>query len=158
MNDTFAPSESAKEADLIRIIIPGQPAGKGSIRSRAVNTRSGKSFIAHHTDKDTSNRMAFIRSQAVAAMAGRSPIEGAVEMRSVLMFRVPDSWSAKKRAAALAGEILPTVKPDLSNFLKLAEDGMNEVVFVDDKNICRSSVSKHYSATPCAIIEVRPIR
>jgi Holliday junction resolvase RusA-like endonuclease len=68
----------------------------------------------------------------------------------VAVFPVPDSWSAKKRAAALAGDIRPTKKPDLSNIQKALEDGMNAVVFKDDSQITESGGSKKiYGELPC---------
>lgn len=130
--------------DVVKLVIPGTPWGKGSVRARVVKGKSGAAFASVFKDSETRNRMAFLRSLGVAAMAGRPPIDGPVRMVGYLVIAVPQSWSKKKRAAALAGKVLPTVKPDLSNWRKLIEDALNGVVFIDDKDICDASETKVY--------------
>ncbi len=60
-------------------------------------------------------------------------------------FSIPKSWPEKKREAAMAGELLPTKKPDADNILKLVADALNGVAYADDAQIVRSSVWKEYS-------------
>jgi Holliday junction resolvase RusA-like endonuclease len=67
---------------------------------------------------------------------------------------VPASWSKRKRAAALEGEIKPTSRPDIDNFAKAATDGMNGIVYVDDAQIVRLDAQKHYAETPGLLVYV----
>jgi Holliday junction resolvase RusA-like endonuclease len=48
---------------------------------------------------------------------------------------IPKSWSKKKRAQAMAGQIRPTGTPDLSNLVKQIEDCANKHLWRDDSLI-----------------------
>jgi Holliday junction resolvase RusA-like endonuclease len=89
-------------------------------------------------------------------MNGRSPLEGPLRVSVVAAFPVPQSWSKKKRQLALANQLFPTVKPDADNLLKQV-DGLNEIVWRDDKQIVRAEIHKTYSDRPCLSIMVYPI-
>jgi Holliday junction resolvase RusA-like endonuclease len=126
----------------VSFIVPGHPFGKQRSRS----TKSGR----HYTPQETVRYENLVMMQAMQAMQDRPPVDIDVGLMFVAVFPVPDSWSAKKRAAALAGDIRPTKKPDLSNIQKALEDGMNAVVFKDDSQITESGGSKKiYGETPC---------
>jgi Holliday junction resolvase RusA-like endonuclease len=68
---------------------------------------------------------------------------------------VPQSWSAKKRAAALAGAIRPAKRPDLDNIAKML-DALNEVVWRDDAQVVSGLIEKLYSDRPRLRVEVGP--
>lgn len=87
-------------------------------------------------------------------MGQRSPIEGPVEIDIIARFPVPQSWPKSKRAAALLGISKPTVKPDIDNLAKVV-DALNNVVFIDDKQIITATISKRYHERPSLVIEVR---
>lgn len=126
----------------VSFIVPGHPFGKQRSRS----TKSGR----HYTPQETVRYENLVMMQAMQAMQDRPPVDIDVGLMFVAVFPVPDSWSAKKRAAALAGDIRPTKKPDLSNIQKALEDGMNVVVFKDDSQITESGGSKKiYGELPC---------
>ena len=127
----------------VSFIVPGHPFGKQTSKS----TKHGR---RHYTPQETVRYENLVMMQAMQAMQGRPPVDIDVGLMFVAVFPVPDSWSAKKRAAALAGDIRPTKKPDLSNIQKALEDGMNAVVFKDDSQITESGGSKKiYGETPC---------
>lgn len=84
-------------------------------------------------------------------------MSGAVHL-SVYVYVVPPvSWSKKRRESAMAGEIKPTVKPDFDNLIKIMGDGMNGIVYLDDKQIVALAGSKSYAAKECAYVEVTEI-
>lgn len=58
---------------------------------------------------------------------------------------IPASWTKKKKEQALNGELLPVVKPDIDNYVKAVLDGLNGVLFVDDKQIIELTARKKYS-------------
>ena len=68
-----------------------------------------------------------------------------LEVSIDVYFRLPESYSKKKRALALQGFIRPTVKPDWDNISKNICDTLNGVVYSDDKNIVDAAVHKYYS-------------
>lgn len=130
----------------IRVVLLGTPMGK---QARA--TRRGISYLP----KETKNYMASLRILAQEAMGARRPIEGPVEMTISAVLPVPESWSKKKRAAALAGTVKPNVKPDWDNIGKMA-DSFKEVIWRDDKQVFVSHVVKSYGDRPRVEFEIVP--
>lgn len=141
---------SCAYAVAVRIVIPGPPRGKG--RARA--TRAGH----HYTPADTVSYENLIKTLAMQAMNGAEPLTGAVWAHVAMVHPIPESASKKRRAAMLAGEIRPTVKPDMDNTLKVTFDGLNSVVFVDDKQIVELTVFRSYGDTPQVLLTVGPCR
>lgn len=137
--------------DPVAFVVAGHPQGKG--RARAL-VRHG--HIAHYTPEKTRSYESMIRGAAMDAMAGRAPIAVPVVMQVAAFFAVPQSWSKKRRDAALAGEALPGKKPDLSNVVKAAEDAINGVVLIDDALIVASYAVKRYSDRPRLDVLVKP--
>lgn len=133
----------------VTITIPGKPVPY----ARTGGGRGSPRF----TPPKQRNEMAFIRSLAATAMAGRPPIAMPVVlvMRSVMT--IPKSWAKKKQDAAMVGEIHPTGRPDLSNLIKLVEDAFNAVVFVDDAQIVRVEAEKVYGAQAMTVVTVRAV-
>ena len=80
-------------------------------------------------------------------MAGQPVLDGPLTVNVEARFPVPASWSRRKRAAALAGEVFPTGRPDMDNVVKTL-DALNWVVWKDDAQIVTMCVSKRYSESP----------
>lgn len=130
----------------IIIELAGEPKGNG--RPHFVR-RTGHAF----TPQRTASYEACLRHEAALAMDGKPPLEGALCAQVNAYFGVPQSWSAKKRAAALAGAVRPTKRPDADNIIKML-DGLNGVVFDDDAQIVSAIIEKHYSDRPRLRVEV----
>lgn len=135
----------------VRIELWGPPRGKG--RGRAVATPAGARV---YTDAKTRSYESQLRFAAQQAMTGEPPTDLPVRLTMSVFFAVPQSWSRKKRAQALAGTLWPTVKPDADNSLKLT-DALNGIVFADDKQVVIATVLKSYSDRPGILIEVDTI-
>mgnify|MGYP000033156390 CR=1 FL=1 len=58
---------------------------------------------------------------------------------------IPKSFSKKKQAQALSGQIRPVVKPDCDNIAKNINDALNGIVYPDDKQITSLVVNKYYA-------------
>lgn len=142
-------AEKHGEMMKITFTIPGKPTGKGRPRF----ARRG-AFVATYTDSKTASYENLVKLAASQAMGGREPLAGAVSLSVYVYVMPPVSWSKKKRESALAGEIRPMAKPDSSNVLKAIEDGMNGIVYVDDKQAVTLRVDKFYAAKECAHVEV----
>jgi Holliday junction resolvase RusA-like endonuclease len=148
---TDIPSTGAgrnSDARPIIIELAGEPRGKG--RPRFVR-RTGHAF----TPARTASYEAMLRHEAALVMGERSPLEGALRVQVAAHFGIPASWSGKKKAAALAGEIRPTKRPDADNICKML-DGLNGIVFRDDAQAIEVTIAKHYSDRPRLRIEVVP--
>lgn len=130
------------------IHLAGEPKGKG--RPRFV--QRGK-FMSAYTPTPTRNYEAALRMAAQEAMAGGPPLEGPLRVVVEAVFTVPQSWSGKKRAAALAGAIRPTGRPDWENISKTL-DGCNKLVWHDDAQIVDGRCLKLYGEAAYLRIEV----
>ena len=96
-----------------------------------------------------------IKILAKAAMRGREPITGPVELSVKAIYQWPQSWSAKKRAEPLAR--WKTSRPDEDNLKKIVQDALNEIVFVDDAQVCSGHCWKMYGDQAGLLIRVRPL-
>jgi Holliday junction resolvase RusA-like endonuclease len=129
--------------------VPGTPVGKGRPRF----ARRGK-FVATYTPEKTASYENLIKVKAMDAMRGCKPLEGALSAYIYLTVTPPASWSKKKQAQALNGEIQPTTKPDLDNVIKGIFDAMNEIVYLDDKQIISLLCVKRYGDTAFAQVQI----
>ena len=139
------------EGDAFRctFTVPGAPRGKGRPRTAVIG---GHARI--FTDSKTRAEEGAIRVIAAAAMQGRDPFDGPVVLRCCAYRQIPASWSAKKRAAAEAGDLLPVSKPDLDNYVKMM-DALNGIVVRDDSQIVSAVIHKRFSLQPRLAIDVR---
>jgi Holliday junction resolvase RusA-like endonuclease len=131
----------------IVIELAGEPQGKG--RPRFVRSTGHAYTPAATRSYETTLRLA-----AQAVMAGRIPIDGAVEVEVLACMPIPASWSRVKRSDAITGMIKPTSRPDVDNLVKML-DAFNEIVWRDDKQVVSCWVSKVYSDKPRLRVEVR---
>lgn len=136
---------------MIAFTVPGEPQGKGRGRIIRIGGRS-----AIKTPEKTVAYEGLIAHAAQQAMAGTPMLTCPCGVEVSITVGVPASWSQKKRAAALAGEVLPTKKPDADNVVKAVMDGINGVVWRDDVQAVDLSVRKRYGATPGVLVRVTP--
>lgn len=142
----------------VQIIVPGDPQGKGRPRSRIVQPKGRAGFVSHYTPTKTRQYESLIRELGALAMkaARLAPFEGPLTMDMCAFMAVPESWPAWRRDAALAGDIVPTVKPDFDNLMKTI-DGLNGVCFKDDVQIVGVTFDKYYAAEPSVLITLHPL-
>lgn len=129
--------------------IPGQPVAKG----RPKFARRGAHVVAY-TPAKTASYENLVKLAAAEAMRGVEPSARPVALSVTLNLQVPASWSNKRRAAAVAGTICATKKPDADNVLKGIKDGCNGIVWADDAQVVRIVLEKRYSETPSAVVHV----
>ncbi|MQT83910.1 hypothetical protein CJU80_11010 [Pseudomonas fragi] len=136
----------------VLFVVPGEAVGKGRPR---VSTIGGHARM--FTPQKTANYETLIAMAAQQAMAGRELIGGPVLVEMKILVSVAASWSKKKTAEALAGDVMPTKKPDADNVLKAICDGINGIVFKDDVQVVNVSLSKRFSETPGVSVRVVPL-
>jgi Holliday junction resolvase RusA-like endonuclease len=135
----------------VTIHIAGTPRGKG--RPRFVRA-TGRAY----TDAKTAQRENTVAALAALAMCGRDVLTGPVCMDVRVVVGIPKSWPKKKQTAALVGAVLPTGKPDLTNVVKLIEDGLNGIVYADDAQIVAfGELRKVYGPEALTVVTVRPV-
>ena len=145
------------------IELAGPPRGKGRPR---FSSRGG--FTRVFTDKATVEYENRLKDAGIAAMQvmGLQPLDEAISIDIRAYVPVPESWSKKKRAQALAGDIMPTSAPDFDNVTKIV-DGLNHhpprfkgdkekrpIIWKNDSQIVVSQFMKIYDARPRLSIAV----
>lgn len=129
----------------VTIAVPGQPVPW---------KRAGRSNGFTYTPETQRQWMALWRDQAALSMQGAPPLTGPLKLTAVFWLPIPQSWSERKKQKAVIGLVLPDKRPDLSNYVKLVEDSLNQVVFVDDAQITDYAVKKRYGVAPQTVITV----
>ena len=125
--------------------IPGPPQGKA--RPKVMRLKNG--FSHTYTPDKTVAYEELVRCRYQAAAQGFHFQDGAqVELQIIARYTIPKSTSKKKRVAMLAGQILPTKKPDCDNVVKIICDALNGFAYKDDQQIVKAFIVKKYAAVP----------
>jgi Holliday junction resolvase RusA-like endonuclease len=132
----------------IKIEIPGSVTAKA--RPRA--TRTGTIY----TPARTASYEAVVRDLAARAMDGRAPFDVPLDVAITVYRPIPASWSRRRQAAALAGDLHPGSRPDLDNLAKAICDGLNGIAYRDDALICGLSLRKRYGDRERAEVTIAP--
>lgn len=111
---------------------------------RARVARVGRG-VRHFQDSATRGYEQAVGLAAKVAMGGREPFSGAVAGWLTFSMPIPASWSHRKAQDARLGMTLPSVAPDLDNLCKAILDGLNGVVFEDDKQVVKLCLTKQYA-------------
>jgi Holliday junction resolvase RusA-like endonuclease len=135
----------------VEIRLDGPPRGK----------HPGRPFATQHGarifhDEKTRKYEAQLRFAAQQVMAGRLPTADPVMVHVQARFQIPVSFSKKKHADALAGLVWPAIRPDCENFAK-AMDGLNGIVWQDDRQIVIELITKVYGEQPGLTIVVETL-
>lgn len=142
---------------MIKFKYYGEPVGKGRPR---VTVRKGKgkdsAVYAHaYTPKKTKEFEDNIRFEFMASNHEKLPVyEKGVPLQAkmTLAFGVPKSYSKKKTAACLNGEIAYTHKPDADNVVKSVLDALSDAF--DDSQVVKIYVEKIYAEEPYVEVEI----
>lgn len=123
-------------------------------RPRAV--RFGKGIRMYDPKKVATykQQLGYLARQAMQER-GLEPYDGPLEVRMEFYRPVQASISNKERARRLSGVHRPTVKPDLSNYIKALEDALNGIIWADDNCIVGLMAEKFYAEEPHLMVEVR---
>ena len=122
--------------------IAGEPMGK----QRPKFSRAGN-YVRTYTPKETVNYEQWVKmcyKQAGGEHLGTGPITIGIG----IYYKIPKSFSKKKRQQALERKIVPTVKPDCDNVLKIICDSLNGIAYEDDKQIAYVYITKYYAEEP----------
>lgn len=108
----------------------------------------GRSFI---TPPATRLYERTVKSHARLAMNGKPSVRSFVGLEIEIICRIPPSWSKLKKSMALKGEIFPT-NCDIDNQIKALADGMNGVIYEDDRQINSLIVRREFGPEDKVII------
>ncbi len=138
--------------DTITVWLEGDPVGKARAR---IFAQAGE--IIRKTPGATKRIENAIKIMARVEMRGRPPLVGPLRLVMRAGYPIPASWSKKKQAAAIAGEIRPTVRPDLDNVAKLWADALLKIAYADDSQLVEIHLAKTYMLRPVTICSVMPL-
>lgn len=137
--------------------VDGMPQGKGRHRTANINGQ-----VRAYTPKKTREYEKAVGDAAkhAAMLKGWVKSDDPIRLNICAWFPVPTSWPKKKREAAQRGDIYPTVKPDADNIGKAISDGLNDIVYNDDKQVVECIVKKRYCPAdkqPHVVVFVEPM-
>ena len=115
------------------------------------------SKIILYTPSKTKKYEDTIKLYARTVMGARPPLKCPLEMEITFSFLPPKSWSQKKKDEAIEGGVSHCSKPDLDNLIKAIKDALNNIVYEDDRLICKVKAFKKYAKENSIYIEVDKI-
>jgi len=139
----------------VEFTIPGKPKPKGNAKRIAKLFGSKTPTIIN--DRDVQRKQ---RDFSVAAMKFRPEVNGIwecpIRLEVTFVFKAPQKpkW---KWAAALKGILLHVVRPDTDNLTKFVKDALEEIFYVDDKQVCEEYVRKIYGPQAETRIKLIPL-
>ncbi len=77
-----------------------------------------------------------------------APMTEPIKLTVTAVFPIAASWPKWRRALAALGKLWHVGKPDLDNVIKIAGDGLNGVLWVDDSQVCWLEAKKFYGESP----------
>jgi Holliday junction resolvase RusA-like endonuclease len=114
--------------------VEGDPIGKQ--RPRFARGRT-------YTPKKTVDYEAEIADKAMVAMGPCTPLETPIAVYIYANYKVPSSYSKQRRADCLSGVERPKVN-DIDNVCKCVLDAMNNIVYLDDKQVVSLHATKRF--------------
>lgn len=179
-SDLLSPPTLDLLDQMVVIVLEGDPRGKGRPRF-AVRGKGNAQFVQVYTDSETAayeeliqvevlrhigeqalidrtrqiKRQTFI--QAYKDFGGEPIFKGPVRVEMEIRHPIRASWTKAKKAAAVAGHIAPTLKPDPDNVAKIWFDAFNGCMWEDDTQVIRMAVDRSFSEDPSVLVRVIPL-
>lgn len=121
------------------------------------------SFGGHtriYTPKDTLNYEQLVKFSFLEKYPNFIPLSNETQIKvHIQAYKpIPKAMPKWKKQLALDGIIRPTIKPDLDNIAKSVLDGLNQVAFVDDKNVVDLRVEQYYGQVEFLYIIIEEIK
>ncbi|MCM1233842.1 MAG: RusA family crossover junction endodeoxyribonuclease [Ruminococcus flavefaciens] len=139
----------------MRIEVYGQPQGK----QRARVCMRGNYARAYTPEKTASYENLINLSYIQALKGAPSPFwDKPIKITIQAIYQIPKSFSRKRTAAALDGQIRPQVKPDIDNVVKVVCDALNKVAYKDDTQVVEIAAYKRYGAEPMLQIDIDEVQ
>lgn len=126
---------------IVKFTVPGNPVPQSRPRVSRYGTYYPPKVKAYRE---------YVSTVAKAAMRGREPIQGALEMSCTFFFAPPKS-TPKKTLSKLYGTYY-TGKKDIDNLVKIIADSCIGICYADDSQIAVVHASKVYADKPRAEI------
>lgn len=137
---------------VMKFIVYGPPRGKSRPRANVVPT-TNKYYVNMYTDSKTTSYEQSVAYSFYEQIGSVPPTDKNLKISITAVFPIPKSQPKRIKEQMLAGQIYPNKKPDIDNIIKIVLDGLNKVLYQDDKQVIELSAKKQYGETPCVIVE-----
>lgn len=145
--------EQVNGKTIVKMTVFGEPVPQGRPRFSTIN-----GHVQAIDPKKSRNYKQLIQLEAQPLFyKGFTAIEAASRLKLHIFRGIPQSWSRKKKEAALGNILRPTSRPDTDNYVKGVLDALNGFVVKDDSCIVQIEAGKFYSDQPRIEIEVEEI-
>lgn len=136
---------------ILKFTVLGDPVGQGRPRFTTI----GGHVKAYDPEKSR-NYKAYVKLLASEAMQniGLTLTELPLGVEIIADVGIPASKSKKFKEQASNGLQLPIKKPDVDNVAKIILDSITGIVYKDDKQIVKLTVSKKYSDIPKVEVKI----
>ena len=129
--------------------IPGKPMGKQ-------RPRHNRYTNATYTPEKTKTREAeIVIAYRKRYGSYKFPKGNFLEMTVYAYVPIPKKTPKAVREKMISRIIMPTVKPDGDNILKLVADALNGTAYDDDRQLVKMTVAKYYNEEPGTLIFLR---
>lgn len=88
---------------------------------------------------------------------GYTPLTCPIKLTLTAVFPITQSWPKWRRALAAIGKLWHVGRPDLDNIIKVACDGLNDVIWKDDTQVCWIVAKKFYGELTGLWLEVETL-
>ena len=138
---------------MAQFTIHGIPQGKGRPRF----SKRGD-FVAVYTPKITVDYERYVQNEYFIQCKNHRYDKGIpLSMEIDAYYQIPKSTSKTKALQMVSKNILPVVKPDLDNIVKIICDALNDVAYHDDAQIVAVTVKKYYSLDVRVEVKIREV-
>lgn len=135
---------------MIELIIDGECVPQARVRK-------GQYGNMYDTEKSRDYKQ-YVGYSAAQQMKYINPFKCAVKFTLHVYRSIPKSWSKKKQKLAINGDVLPTSRPDLDNYIKGVKDALKGIVWLDDSQVVEyGECYKRYAEKPYIYIRVEGI-
>lgn len=133
------------------IYLEGVPERKE--RPQFARTRTGVRTFTRGKTRDYEARLL----DAGKAAWPWAPMACPIKLTVTAVFPIAKSWPKWRRSLAALGKLWHVGTPDIDNVTKIAMDGLNEVVWHDDAQICWLVARKFYGEAPGLWLEIEQL-
>ncbi|WP_209121529.1 RusA family crossover junction endodeoxyribonuclease [Alkalihalobacillus sp. BA299] len=133
---------------MISFTIYGEPIAQGRPRATTINGQAR--LYDPMKSRDYKQYVKLVASENKPEKL----LEGEIELIVDIYKPIPKSMPKYKRKMAIEGQLRPTTKPDVDNYVKGIKDGLSGIIWHDDKQVVSLTVRKWYSEIPRVEVKV----
>lgn len=137
----------------ISFTVPGEVQAQG--RPRAYVMKNGR--IGVYDPEKSRHYKAYFRWCA-SQVAPTAPLEGPCEVEVTAYLSIPKTMPKYKRKLIAEGKLFPTKKPDVDNLIKSCFDSLNKLIWKDDSQVYKLTVTKLYDENPRVEVKVKEVQ